>query len=225
MRILVVEDELRLAKVLADILRERGYEADSVNDGASGLEYARRGGYDAVILDIMLPVMDGLSVLRTLRAEGNTVPVLLLTARSELSQRVAGLDSGANYYLTKPFETEELLACLRSLLRTSMGVTAEQIHFCDLTMDMAAYTLSRGDLSVQLSAKELEMMRILMAGGGSFVSKETLLVKVWGYESDAVGNNVEAFVSFLRKKLAFIHSDVVIESRRMIGYRLREKRD
>ena len=223
MRILIVEDETRLAGTLAELLHRRGYTVDVSHDGVSGLDNARSGIYDLVLLDAMLPGLDGFSLLQQLRAGGDTVPVLMLTARSDLSDRVRGLDCGADYYLTKPFETEELLACIRSLLRRG-GETADSgaVSFGDLRLEMTTFLLSCGDRSVRLSRREYDLMELLMKNGSQIVSKEQLILKVWGYDSAAEDNNVEVYISFLRRKLTHLHSRVRIRTLRMVGYCLEE---
>ena len=192
-------------------------------DGVSGLDNARSGIYDLVLLDAMLPELDGFSLLQQLRASGETVPVLMLTARSDLSDRVRGLDCGADYYLTKPFETEELLACIRSLLRRG-GETADSgaTVFGDLHLQQSTFLLSCGDRSVRLSRREYDLMELLMKNGSQIVSKEQLILKVWGYDSAAEDNNVEVYISFLRRKLAHLRSRVQIKTLRMVGYCLEE---
>lgn len=223
MRILIVEDEKRLAGTLAELLHRRGYTVDVSYDGVSGLDNARSGIYDLVLLDAMLPGLDGFSLLQQLRAGGDTVPVLMLTARSDLSDRVRGLDSGADYYLTKPFETEELLACIRSLLRRG-GETADSgaVSFGDLRLEMTTFLLSCGERFVRLSRREYDLMELLMKNGSQIVSKEQLILKVWGYDSAAEDNNVEVYISFLRRKLTHLHSRVRIKTLRMVGYCLEE---
>ena len=219
MRVLIIEDEVRLASTLQDLLDMNGYTADVCHDGESGLDNALSGIYDVVLLDVMLPKMDGFTVLRNLRSAGNAVPVLMLTARSELSDRVEGLDCGADYYLTKPFEPEELLACIRALTRRQPGLrSSDAVEFGDLKLDKSAFTLSCGDRSLRLSRKEFDMMELLMRNRDMVLTKETLLLKIWGYESDAEDNNVEVYVSFLRKKLDHLHSRVKIKTIRMVGY-------
>lgn len=223
MRILIVEDEVRLASTLADILTEAHYLTDVCHDGVSGLDNALSGIYDGVILDVMLPKMDGFQVVRSLRAEGCHVPVLMLTARAGLSDRVGGLDHGADYYLTKPFETTELLACLRALLRRPGEVRPEdRPKFGDLELDRSGGVLYQGKKSARLSAKELALMHILLSNGSVIVPKETLLLKVWGYDSQAEANTVEVYVSFLRKKLRYLRSRVRIEAVRRLGYHLED---
>ena len=224
MRVLVVEDEVRLAATLQDLLEMNGYAADVCHDGESGLDNALSAIYDVILLDVMLPKLDGFTVLRRLRAEGNTTPVLMLTARSDtarsdLSDRVQGLDSGADYYLTKLFEPKELLACVRALTRRQPELRqTDSLEYGDLRLDKTSFTLSCGDKSVRLSRKEYDMMELLMLNRNLVVTKETLLLKVWGYESDAEDNNVEVYISFLRKKLEHLRSQVKIRTIRMVGY-------
>jgi DNA-binding response OmpR family regulator len=219
MRVLVVEDEVRLAATLQDLLEMNGYTADVCHDGETGLDNALSAIYDVIVLDVMLPRLDGFTVLRRLRAAGNTTPVLMLTARSELSDRVKGLDAGADYYLTKPFEPKELLACIRALTRRQPELRQTDTLACgDLRLEKNAFTLSCGDRSVRLSRKEFDMMEMLMLNQRMVVTKENLLLKVWGYESDAEDNNVEVYISFLRKKLEHLRSQVKIRTIRMVGY-------
>ena len=219
MRVLIIEDEVRLASTLQDLQDMNGYTADVCHDGESGLDNALSGIYDVVLLDVMLPKMDGFTVLRNLRSAGNAVPVLMLTARSELSDRVEGLDCGADYYLTKPFEPKELLACIRALTRRQPELrSSDTVEFGDLKLDKSAFTLSCGNRQLRLSRKEFDMMELLMRNRDMVLTKETLLLKIWGYESDAEDNNVEVYVSFLRKKLDHLRSKVKIKTIRMVGY-------
>ena len=219
MRILVVEDEKRLAGTLADLLHRQGYTVDVSNDGVSGLDNALSGIYDLVVLDVMLPGMDGFELLRRLRGEGKTTPVLMLTARSGVADRVQGLDCGADYYLTKPFEPQELLACIRALTRRQPELRqTDALKYGDLRLEKTSFTLSCGERSVRLSRKEFDMMEMLMLNQKLVITKEKLLLKVWGYESDAEDNNVEVYISFLRKKLDHLHSQVKIRTIRMVGY-------
>ncbi len=223
MRALVIEDEARLAETLRDLLEMQQLTVDICRDGESGLDSALTGIYDVILLDVMLPKMDGFTVLRRLRGEGDTTPVLMLTARSELSDRVTGLDNGADYYLTKPFEPRELLACVRALLRRQPELReTDVLSFGDLRLDRSAMTLLCGERSVRLSRRELDMMELLIRSRGGVVTKETLLVRVWGYETDAEENSVEVYISFLRKKLEHLRSQVKIRTIRMAGYRLEE---
>ena len=226
MRILIVEDEKRLAGTLQDLLRRQGYTADVCYDGISGLDNARSDIYDLLVLDAMLPGMDGFALLRQLRESmlefvNMIVPVLMLTARSELNDRVRGLDAGADYYLTKPFEPEELLACIRSLLRRGgedAAADPEVTAFGDLTLHMGTFLLECGPRSVRLSRREYDLMELLMRNGSQIVSKEQLILKVWGYDSAAEDNNVEVYISFLRRKLTHLQSTVKIKTLRMVGY-------
>ena len=221
MRILVVEDEKRLADTLCELLAYHRYTADAAYDGETGLDNALSGIYDAVILDVMMPKKNGYQVVQELRKAGVSTPVLMLTAKSETSDKVEGLDHGADYYLTKPFETEELLACLRALLRRQEEIVPEELTFEGLSLNLSSCVLSYEGHSVRLSSKEFEMMRLLLSGSGNVIPKETLLLKVWGYESQAEDNHVEVYISFLRKKLFHIHCPVTIESARRLGYFLK----
>ena len=219
MRVLVVEDEVRLAATLQDLLEMDGCTADVCHDGESGLDNALSGIYDVILLDVMLPRMDGFAVLRRLRESGSAVPVLMLTARSEVADRVAGLDGGADYYLTKPFEPRELLACVRALARRQPELRrGDALTYGDVTLDKSAFSLSCGERSVRLSRKEFDMMELLMLNQRQVLTKEGLLLKIWGYESDAEDNNVEVYISFLRKKLGHLRSRVKIRTIRMVGY-------
>ena len=219
MRILVVEDEVRLAATLQDHLELQGYSADVCHDGEAGLDNALTSIYDVIVLDVMLPKLNGFDVLRRLRAEGNATPVLMLTAKSETSDKVEGLDSGADYYLTKPFEPKELLACVRALSRRQPELRDTDSLTCgDLKLEQSSFTLFCGDRSVRLSRKEYDMMELLMLNQKLVITKENLLLKIWGYESEAEDNNVEVYISFLRKKLEYLHSTVKIKTIRMVGY-------
>ena len=219
MRVLIVEDEVRLASSLQDLLELNGYTADISHDGESGLDNALSGIYDVILLDVMLPKLDGFTVLRRLRSEGGTTPVLLLTARDQVSDKVTGLDCGADYYLTKPFEPQELLACIRALTRRQPELRdTDLLTYGDLTLDKSTFTLSCGQRSVHLSRKEYDLMELLIRNRDVILTKETLLLKIWGYESDAEDNNVEVYISFLRKKLEHLRSAVKIKTIRMVGY-------
>ena len=220
MRVLIIEDEPRLAGTLADIVEDMGYTAAIRHDGNQGLDEALSGVYEAIVLDVMLPGLNGFDLLKTIRAEHVETPVLMLTARSDLADRVRGLESGADYYLTKPFETLEFQACLRAIIRRKGAIIPEIRQFDDLSFSPAEGRLTCRDRSLLLSAKEKEIMSLLFLNPHSPVSKETLLTKVWGYDSDAVDNNVEAYISFLRKKLLLLGSRVQITARRRIGYSL-----
>ena len=219
MRVLIVEDEVRLAATLQDLMEINGYNADVCHDGEAGLDNALTGIYDIMILDVMLPKMDGFTVLKRLRGAGSATPVLMLTARDQLNDRVEGLDCGADYYLTKPFEPQELLACVRALVRRQPELrNTEELTYADLRLEKNTFTLSCEARSVRLSRKEFDMMELLMLNRELVITKETLLLKIWGYESDAEDNNVEVYISFLRKKLDHLHSRVKIRTIRMVGY-------
>lgn len=225
MRILVVEDEKRLAQNLQELLRREGYTVDVSYDGVSGLDNALSGIYDLLVLDVMLPGLDGFAVLERLRASGSDLPVLMLTARGELSDRVRGLDQGADYYLTKPFQTPELLACARRLLRRHNGESGadDSIRWGDLVLQPGTFQVSCGERSARLSRKEFDLLEMLMRNGGQILSKEQLLLKAWGYDSNAEDNNVEVYISFLRRKLELVHSRMRIRTVRLVGYSLEEK--
>jgi DNA-binding response OmpR family regulator len=220
MQVLIVEDEKRLAETLAQLLREQKYLVDIVYDGKDGLSYAESGQYDVIVLDVMLPGMDGFEVARALRREKNATPILMLTARSEVSDKVRGLDCGADDYMTKPFAPEELLARVRALSRRQGEVALEELTFADLSLDLVTHALRCGGKSVQLSPREFEVLQLLMSSQGRLVNKETLISKVWGMNSDAEDNNVEAYISFLRKKFLYLGSRAAITTLRKVGYRL-----
>ncbi len=220
MRILVVEDEIRLAEALGQILKEQKYTVDVVYSGTDGLDYALSGQYDLILLDVMLPGMDGFAVAREMRARHVSTPVLMLTARDEIADKVTGLDCGADDYMTKPFSPDELLARVRALSRRQGEVVLEEMRFGDLTLNLSTYMLSCGSRSVHLGFKEMEVLRLLMANPRFVVPKEDILTKVWGMESDAEDNNVEVYISFLRKKFFFLGSRVTVGTVRKVGYRL-----
>lgn len=225
MRLLIVEDEKRLADTLRQLLHRQGYTADVSYDGVSGLDNAMSGIYDLVILDVMLPGMNGFQVAQKLRQGGIVVPVLMLTAKSGLTDRIHGLDCGADYYLTKPFEAEELLACIRTLLRRAGGALQESdiLTWGDLSLERGTFTLVCGGRDVRLSRREYDLMELLMRNGTQVVTKEQMLVKVWGYDSQAEDNNAEVYISFLRRKLSHLHSCVKIKTLRMLGYCLTQE--
>ena len=219
MKILIVEDEVLLADTVKTMLEAKGYEVDAVYEGETGLEYAETGVYDLLILDVMMPKMDGYALARQARADKIAAPILMLTAKSALDDRVEGLNAGADYYLTKPFDSRELLACVNALLRRQ-GKEVDELRYGNTSLDLGSCTLNCGSASVRLSAREFEVMRCLMLSKDRVLSKETILTKVWGYDSDAVENHVEVYVGFLRKKLQSIGSDVKIEAIRRLGYHL-----
>jgi DNA-binding response OmpR family regulator len=220
MRALIVEDDRALARTLGEMLKSAYFESDISYDGESGLDNGLSDTYDLIVLDIMLPKKDGFSIAKELRRAKIDTPILMLTARTETGDKVRGLDSGADYYLTKPFEMSELLACVRALTRRQGEVVMDELTFGDLTLNLSTCDLCYGDKKVRLGKKEFSIMRIFMANGAAIVSKETLINKVWGFESDAEDNNVEVYISFLRKKLAFLKAPVQIATLRKFGYRL-----
>ena len=220
MQILIVEDERRLADLLGELCREQRWQADVVYTGTDGLAYAENGRYDAMVLDVMLPGMDGFAVVRQMRRQKIATPVLMLTARDDVRDKVTGLDCGADDYMTKPFVPDELLARLRALTRRRGEVTLEELTWQDLTLDLTSYELRCGARKVRLGYKEFAVLRLLLERPGMVLPKEELITRVWGAESDAEDNNVEAYISFLRKKLHFLGSGVSIGTQRKVGYRL-----
>lgn len=222
MRVLIIEDELNLAETLQQMLKKNRFDSDICSDGESGLNYAREGAYDLIILDVMLPKMNGFSVVEQLRRENNPTPVLMLTARSGVEDYVHGLDLGADYYLTKPFEMQELLACVRALTRRRGEVVLDELKFGDLVLSKSTGELSANGRSIRLGKKEFSIMHLLMTNGNVVVSKEQILRNAWGIESEAEDNNVEVYISFLRKKLRFLHTRVQIDTLRKFGYKLNE---
>ena len=219
MKILIVEDERLLADSLKTLLEKKGFQVEAVYDGESGEEYARLGIYDLLILDVMMPGLDGYELARRVRASRCGVPILMLTARSALEDRIHGLNAGADYYLTKPFDSRELLACINALLRRQ-GSQVDELTLGNTALDLATGMLVCGESSVRLSAKEFDVMRALLQAGGANLSKESILARVWGYDSNATENHVEVYVGFLRKKLSSIGSNIRIVAIRRLGYHL-----
>lgn len=224
MNILIVEDDARLASALAHILQENGHSVDVVHNGEDGAEYGKSSLYDVIILDVMLPRKDGFAVTSELRRAHVATPILLLTARDAVSDKITGYDSGADDYMTKPFSPAELMAHLRALTRRQGEVVFERLCVGDLVLNLESYDLSCGEKSIRLSFKEFSIAKILMANEDQVISKETLINKAWGIESSAGDNNVEAYISFLRKKLAHLGSTAKIETLRKAGYRMAAKR-
>ena len=220
MNVLIIEDDRRLADALVRLMQRQKYIAEAVYNGRDGLEYARLNPYNVVVLDVGLPDLSGLEIARTLRREKNATPILMLSARSTVADRVKGLDSGADDYMTKPFAEEELLARVRALSRRLGTVVLETMEYGDLTLALDTHILYRGEQSVQLNRKEFEVLYLLMANSRIVVAKERMITRVWGYDSNAEANNVEAYLSFLRKKLRYLQSDVRIVSLRRVGYKL-----
>lgn len=220
MQILIVEDEVRLAQALGQIMREAGYFVDTAHNGEDGLRYGMCGLYDVIVLDIMLPGKDGFEVVKELRDRQISTPVIMLTARDDVKDKISGLDSGADDYMTKPFVPEELLARIRALARRQGGLLPEELIFSDLTLNLSSGELSCNSKSIHLGHKEFEILKILMSNPGNISSKETFLAKVWGSRPAAEDNNVEAYISFLRKKLSYLGSHTKITTVRKVGYRL-----
>ena len=219
MKILIIEDEKLLADSLKTMLEAKGFETEVAYDGETGEEYALLGIYDLLILDVMMPKMDGYAVARAVRARRCSTPILMLTARSGLEDRVEGLNAGADYYLTKPFDTRELMACINALLRRQGG-QVDELSYGNTSLDLSSGTLICGEKKVRLSSREFDVMRLLLQSRDRNLSKEVILSRVWGLESNAVENHVEVYVGFLRKKLRSIGSNVKIEALRRLGYHL-----
>ena len=222
MRVLLVEDEKNLSSALCRLLSREHIVTDAAYTGPEGLDCALSGGYDAIILDVMLPGMDGFTILEKVRAEGIKTPVMMLTARGDLRDRVRGLQGGADYYLPKPFQMEELVACLRAITRRGDGAPMMALSFGGVSLSERDATLQCGETgrSVKLSAKEYQLMELFLRNSGQILPKETLIERVWGYESDAEYNNLEVYVSFLRKKLSFVGAQVKVKASRGLGYSL-----
>ena len=223
MKILIVEDEIRMAQALCEILRLEKYEVDHCDNGLDGLRFINSGIYDAVILDVMLPLKNGCDVIREARQNGIKTPVLMLTAKSELDDKVKGLDYGVDDYLTKPFMTKELLARMRALLRRNASVSGGMISYGDISLDKNTATLSCSSTGreIRLSEKEYHLIEYLIINGGQILSREQLALKIWGYDSEAEYNNVEVYMSFVRKKLIFVGAKAEIKTVRGLGYELR----
>lgn len=217
MKILIIEDEVLLADSLKTLLQAKGFEVECVYNGEDGAAFAETGIYDLLIMDVMMPRMNGYEVARKVRTNRCTTPILMLTAKSELEDEIEGLNAGADYYLTKPFDTRKLLACINALLRRQ-GVQIDVLSLGNTTLDLSSCTLNCGGNRVRLSAKEFDVMRFLMSSQGQILSKELILCRVWGFDSNAVENYVEVYVGLLRKKLKHIGSNISIETVRRLGY-------
>ncbi|WP_308541062.1 response regulator transcription factor [uncultured Oscillibacter sp.] len=220
MRILLAEDERSLSRAIMALLERNHYSADAVYDGEEALAYLECGNYDALILDLMMPKLDGLSVLRRLREGGNRIPVLILTAKSEVDDKVLGLDTGANDYLTKPFSTPELMARIRAMTRSQTTQATSRLTFGNITLDQTTFELSSPSSSVRLTNKEFQMMELLMRNPRQRISSERFLERIWGYDSDVELNVVWVYLSYLRKKLAALQANVQIKAFRNAGYAL-----
>lgn len=223
MKILVIDDEKRLANALAELLREQNHVADVVYDGKEGLYSAKGGNYDLILLDVMMPGMDGFEAVKQMREAKVSAPVLMLTAKDDVASKVMGLDCGADDYLTKPFDKTELFARINALARRQQKLAFDEIALEDVSLNASDYTATCGEKSVTLSAKEYSILKILLTNYGQIISKDVLISKVWGFDSDVTENNIEVYISFLRKKLAFIGSKLTIVAKRMLGYYLEKK--
>lgn len=223
MRLLLAEDEKELSDALVAILRYNQYSVDTVYDGQEALDYLEVGNYDGVILDIMMPKVDGITVLKTLRQKGNHIPVIMLTAKSEINDKVLGLDCGADDYLTKPFSTKELLARIRSMTRRQSEMTHNVLSFGNLTLDRASFELKSPQDSFRLANKEFQMLEMLMTSPKYLIKTENFMEKIWGYDSESEINVVWVYISYLRKKLIALGATVEIKATRNMGYALVEK--
>ena len=222
MRILIAEDEKPLARAIVKIFEKNNYSADAVHNGEDALFYLESDNYDVVVMDIMMPIMDGITALKKLRERGNQIPVLLLTAKAEIDDKVLGLDSGANYYLTKPFDSKELLAAIRAITRTQSEVSSK-LTCGNISLDRTTFELSSPTGSFRLANKEFQMMEIFMANPHQIISAERFMEKIWGFDNEAEINVVWVYISYLRKKLTALHADIYIKVSRNIGYSLEEE--
>lgn len=222
MKVLIVEDDVKLAQALGRILEESDYAVDMVHDGTTGRDWAVVGNYDAIILDVMMPGMDGYEVVREIRHANIDTPVLMLTARGSVSDKIAGLDHGADDYMTKPFSPAELMAHLRALMRRQGSVIFESIDAGDVSLKLDSHELARNGKTIHLSKTEFALAKMLMSNKERILPKEMIIEKIWGIESNAADNNVEAYVSFLRKKLRYLESNARIETIRKVGYKFAE---
>ena len=224
MRLLLAEDEKSLSKAVKAILEKNNYSVDAVFDGIKALEYLDAGNYDALILDIMMPRMDGITALKKIRESGNTIPILMLTAKAEIDDKVLGLDSGANDYLTKPFDTKELLARIRAMTRNQAVHTNSLLRVGNITLDRASYELSSPTGSYKLANKEYQMLEMMMSNPKQLISTEHFMEKIWGFDSEAEINVVWVYISYLRRKLDALGADIQIKATRNAGYSLEEKK-
>ncbi len=222
MRLLLAEDEKDLSRALTTILEHSNYSVDAVYDGEEALAYLSSNNYDGAILDIMMPKLDGLSVLKEIRRRKNPIPVLFLTAKSEIDDKVEGLDAGANDYLTKPFAAKELLARIRAMTRENTGAINSRLHMGNLTLDLASFTLSSPSGSFRLANKEFQILEMMMGNPGQLIPSERLLERIWGYDSEVEINVVWVYISYLRKKLTALDATVQIKAARNAGYFLEE---
>ena len=221
MRILLAEDERSLARAILKIFERNNYSADAVHNGEDALEYIETGNYDVAVLDIMMPKMDGITVLKKIREQGNQIPVLILSAKSEIDDKVLGLDSGANYYLTKPFDTKELLASIRAITRSQTAVDSKLV-FGNISLDRATFELLSPTGNYRLANREFQMMELLMSNPHHIISAEQFMEKIWGFDTDAEINVVWVYISYLRKKLLALGANIQIKASRNAGYSLEE---
>lgn len=222
MRLLLAEDEKSLSRAVKFLLEKNNYSVDAVYHGADALDYLESGNYDGAILDIMMPEMDGITVLKKIREKGSLVPILMLTAKSEIDDKVLGLDSGANDYLTKPFNTKELLARIRAMTRVQTAQTDSHLQFGNITLNRATFEMSSPTGNFRLANKEFQMMEILISNPHHLISTERFMEKIWGYDAEVEVNVVWVYISYLRKKLAALHADIRIKSARNVGFSLEE---
>ena len=223
MRILLAEDERSLARAIVKIFEKNNYSADAVHDGEDALTHIESGNYDVAVLDIMMPKMDGITVLKKVRTQGNRIPILMLTAKSEIDDKVLGLDSGANYYLTKPFDSKELLASIRAITRSGTA-TDSKLVFGNITLDRATFDLASDTGSFRLANREFQMMELFMSNPRHIIPAERFMEKIWGYDSEAEISVVWVYISYLRKKLLALHADIQIKASRNAGYSLEESK-
>lgn len=224
MRILIAEDEKALAKAIVKILEKNNYSADAVYNGQEALDYLENGNYDAAVFDVMMPVMDGITALKKLRTSGNLTPVLILSAKSQVDDRIQGLDSGANYYLTKPFNPQELLAAIRAITRSQAEVDTK-LRIGNITLDRATFELSSPTGSFRLANKEYQMIEMLMSNPRHIIPAERFMEKIWGFDNEAEINVIWVYISYLRKKLQALNADICIKASRNAGYSLEEADD
>lgn len=225
MRLLLAEDEKALSNALVTILKHNNYAVDAVYNGKDAINFIHTGIYDVVILDIMMPIMNGIEVLEQIRKERNNIPIILLTAKSEVSDKVKGLDLGADDYLTKPFHSKELIARIRAITRRSQELTMDALEYCGISLNKKNYELSCNNNSMVLTSKEFQVLELLITNNNSIISIDTIMDKVWGFDSEAEINIVWTYISYLRKKLKLLNSKVSIKAIRNIGYRLEVKND
>jgi len=224
MRILLAEDEKPLARAIIKIFEKNNYSIDAVHNGLDALDYLENGNYDVAVLDIMMPKMDGITVLKKLRESGSRIPVLILTAKAEIDDKVLGLDSGANYYLTKPFDAKELIACIRAITRTPAAMDS-RLTMGNITLDRGTFELSSPYESFRLANKEFQLLELFMSHPHHLFSTDQLMEKIWGFESETENSVVSVYISYLRKKLTALQADVEIKVSRNVGYSLEDRHD